>query len=60
MLFRSAEVLAAVENILISFKAGKRVATLGKRYVRRGGKHTLATTTNISLTERGNTLSGLK
>ena len=40
--FSTAEVLAAVENILISFKAGKRVATLGKRYVRRGGKRVLA------------------
>lgn len=39
--FSTAEVLAAVENILVSFKAGKRVATLGKRYIHRRGKRTL-------------------
>lgn len=40
--FTTAEVQKAVENILISFKAGKRAATLGKRYVYRGGKRVLA------------------
>ncbi len=39
--FSTAEVLAAIENILVSFKAGKRVATSGKRYIHRGGKRTL-------------------
>lgn len=40
--FSTAEVLAAVDNILISFKAGKRVATKGKRYVQRRGKRVVA------------------
>ena len=40
--FSYAEVRAAVEKILISFKAGKRVATKGKRYIYRGGKRILA------------------
>lgn len=39
--FSTAEVLAAIENILVSFKAGKRVAASGKRYIHRGGKRTL-------------------
>ena len=39
--FSYAEVRAAVEKILISFKAGKRVATQGKRYIHRGGKRIL-------------------
>ena len=40
----TAEVQSAVENILVSFKAGKRVATIGKRYAQRGGKRVLAQT----------------
>ena len=40
--FSHAEVSAAVEKILVSFKAGKRVATPGKRYIYRGGRRTLA------------------
>ena len=39
--FSTAEVQKAVENILISFKTGKRVAIFGNRYVRRGGKRVL-------------------
>lgn len=39
--FTTAEVQSAVENILVSFKAGKRVTTPGKRYVHRGGKRIL-------------------
>lgn len=42
--FTTAEVLAAIENILVSFKVGKRVATLGKRYIQRGGKRVAAQT----------------
>ena len=36
--FSYEEVRAAVDKILVSFKAGKRVATPGKRYIHRGGK----------------------
>jgi CRISPR-associated endonuclease Csn1 len=34
----TAEVEKAVESIAISFKGGKRAATPGKRYIRKGGK----------------------
>lgn len=34
----TAEVEKAVEGIAVSFKDGKRAATLGKRYIRKGGK----------------------
>lgn len=34
--FSYAEVCAAAEKILVSFKAGKRVQTKGKRYIYRG------------------------
>lgn len=40
--FSTAEVERAAAGILISFKSGKRVASLGKRYVRKGGKRVLA------------------
>lgn len=40
--FSYAEVCAAAEKILVSFKAGKRVATKGKRYIYRGSKRILA------------------
>lgn len=36
--FSTAEVTKAVEGIAVSFKSGKRAASTGKRYVRRGGK----------------------
>ena len=36
--FSYEEVRTAVDKILVSFKAGKRVATPGKRYIHRGGK----------------------
>ncbi len=36
--FPTSEVEKAVECIAVSFKGGKRAATLGKRYVRKGGK----------------------
>ena len=36
--FPIAEVEKAVEGIAVSFKGGKRAATLGKRYIRKGGK----------------------
>ncbi len=36
--FSTAEVLEAVAGIVVSFKSGKRAASLGKRYVRKGGK----------------------
>lgn len=39
--FSTAEVERAVDSILISFKAGKRAASLGKRYVHRSGKRVL-------------------
>lgn len=35
------EVMAAVDRILVSFKAGKRSATFGKRYIYRAGKRIL-------------------
>lgn len=38
--FSTAEVAAAVEGIVVSFKSGKRAASTGKRYVYRGGKRT--------------------
>ncbi len=37
-----AEVMAAADKILISFKAGKRSATFGKRYIHKKGKRILA------------------
>ncbi len=37
-----AEVSAAADRILVSFKAGKRVATFGKRYIYSKGKRILA------------------
>lgn len=40
--FSTAEVERAAAGILISFKSGKRAASLGKRYVRKGGKRVLA------------------
>ena len=42
--FSTAEVASAVEQIAISFKGGKRVATTGKRYVYSGGKRKLVQT----------------
>lgn len=39
--FSYAEVCRAAEVILVSFKAGKKAATFGKRYVHRGGKRIL-------------------
>ncbi len=42
--FSTSEVAAAVENIAVSFKSGKRAASLGKRYVYRGGKRVCAQT----------------
>lgn len=36
--FPTSEVEKAVEGIAVSFKGGKRAATLGKRYIRKGGK----------------------
>lgn len=39
--FSTAEVARAVEGIAVSFKSGKRVATMGKRYVHKGGKRKL-------------------
>lgn len=36
--FTTAEVEQAVEGIAISFKSGKRAASIGKRYVYKGGK----------------------
>ena len=38
--FSAAEVEQAVEGIAISFKGGKRAASIGKRYVYKGGKRT--------------------
>ncbi|MFI3268000.1 MAG: type II CRISPR RNA-guided endonuclease Cas9 [Rikenellaceae bacterium] len=38
----TAEVERAVSSILVSFKAGKKVATLGKRYIHEEGKRKLA------------------
>lgn len=40
--FSTAEVERTAAGILISFKSGKKVASLGKRYVRKGGKRVLA------------------
>ncbi len=39
--FSTAEVMEAVSGIVVSFKAGKRVTTPGKRYVHRGGRRVL-------------------
>ena len=36
--FSTAEVAKAVEGIAVSFKSGKRAASVGKRYIRKGGK----------------------
>ena len=36
--FSTAEVTKAVEQIAVSFKSGKRAASVGKRYIRKGGK----------------------
>lgn len=36
--FSTAEVAAAVDGIVVSFKSGKRAASVGKRYVYRDGK----------------------
>lgn len=36
--FTTAQVQEVVEKILVSYKAGKKVATLGKRKVKKGGK----------------------
>ncbi|MBO5974874.1 MAG: type II CRISPR RNA-guided endonuclease Cas9 [Paludibacteraceae bacterium] len=36
--FSTAEVEQVVEGIAVSFKSGKRVASIGKRYIRKGGK----------------------
>ncbi len=36
------KVMEAVDGILVSFKAGKRVSTLGKRYTYKNGKRTIA------------------
>lgn len=40
--FSTAEVEQAVEGIAISFKSGKRAASIGKRYVYKGGKRICA------------------
>ncbi len=42
--FSTSEVAAAVENIAVSFKSGKRAASVGKRYVYRGGERVCAQT----------------
>ena len=36
--FSTTEVESAVESIVVSFKSGKRAASVGKRYIRKGGK----------------------
>lgn len=36
--FSTAEVTKAIEGIAVSFKSGKRAASTGKRYIRKGGK----------------------
>ena len=36
--FSTADVERAVEGIAVSFKSGKRAASVGKRYIRKGGK----------------------
>ena len=40
--FSTAQVEQAVNQIAISFKGGKRVANMGKRYIYKGGKRVLA------------------
>lgn len=40
--FSTAEVAAAVDGIAVSFKSGKRAASVGKRYIYRGGKRVCA------------------
>lgn len=39
--FQTAEVAAAADSVLVSFKAGKKGATRGKRYIHRGGRRLL-------------------
>lgn len=39
--FSTGEVAKAADSILVSFKAGKKAASTGKRYVHRGGKRIL-------------------
>ena len=36
--FSTAEVTKAIEGIAVSFKSGKRAASVGKRYIHKGGK----------------------
>lgn len=36
--FATADVERAIEGIAVSFKGGKRAASIGKRYIRKGGK----------------------
>lgn len=36
--FSTAEVAEAIDNIAVSFKSGKRAASVGKRYICKGGK----------------------
>lgn len=36
--FSTAEVKQAIEGIAVSFKSGKRATSIGKRYIRKGGK----------------------
>ena len=45
--FSTAEVKTAVENILVSFKSGKKVTTPGKRYIYRKGKRTFIQSTLV-------------
>lgn len=45
--FSTSEVKEAVENILVSYKSGKKVATPGKRYIYSNGKRILKQTTLI-------------
>jgi CRISPR-associated endonuclease Csn1 len=40
--FSTAEVEHAIDSVLVSFKAGKRAVSTGKRYVHRGGRRILA------------------
>lgn len=40
--FSTAEVANAVEGIAVSFKSGKRAASVGKRYIHKGGKRICA------------------
>lgn len=45
--FSTSEVREAAENILVSFKSGKKVATPGKRYVYRNGRRILMQNTLV-------------